>query len=140
MKDAKLKYGYLSSYEQTVFLKMVTKPKSSSWMILCSPIIYHNVETNREDQKAHCDPSSSAYSLRECFFAFMFHCLYNPSGDEAEDGNDDDEFTVLAKASKEAPKSKPGDTSSKKGFRQRFGLKRVHKQSGGEASGQKGND
>jgi hypothetical protein len=107
MKDAKLKFGFLTSYEQTVFLKMAMKPGSSSWMILCSPVIYHNVETNRKDQEVHCDPSSSAYSLRECFFALMFHCLYNPIGDEVEDGNDD-EFIVpmgrfLAKSTLEKP-------------------------------------
>src|SRR5271155_4018163 len=109
MKDAKLKFGFLTSCEQTVVLKMAMKPGSSSWMILCSPVVYYDVETNRKDQEVHCDPSSSAYSLRECLFALMFHCLYNSIGDEVEDGNDDDDEFIVpkgkVKTSKEAPKS-----------------------------------
>lgn len=62
MKDLKCKYGFLSTYEETIFLRQ--RHDSARWVIDCSPVIFAS------DAYTEWNPvnTSSTVSLRECFF------------------------------------------------------------------------
>ncbi|RWQ98551.1 hypothetical protein C8Q69DRAFT_175736 [Paecilomyces variotii] len=56
MYNARIKYGFLSNYEQTIFLKQEQTP--SGWELHYSDIIYHSTQSD-----------ATRPSLRACFWS-----------------------------------------------------------------------
>ncbi|KAL1998285.1 hypothetical protein VTN02DRAFT_6463 [Thermoascus thermophilus] len=65
---AKVKYAFLTTYDQTIFLKQEPHPtKQSQWALWHSNVISHTTASEEVDPKAKFDAYRNRVSLRECF-------------------------------------------------------------------------
>lgn len=70
MKKPKAKYGFLTSYNETIFLKQEKKASSNDkWVLYCSPAIAHNTLWSLTPPWAHPYEfeGKRKVTLRECF-------------------------------------------------------------------------
>ncbi|PYI07451.1 hypothetical protein BO78DRAFT_312825, partial [Aspergillus sclerotiicarbonarius CBS 121057] len=70
MHKTKCKYGWLTTYNQTMFFRQVPHPKKKGTWVLChSPVINHDAKYDEVDQEKSNDPTQyrRRVTLTECF-------------------------------------------------------------------------
>lgn len=74
MSDLKLKYGFLTTYEATVFLKFEREDKTSknTIRVRCSPVVTWNGQGAQKSQIFK--GGFSQHNLRQAMFYMMYHC------------------------------------------------------------------
>ncbi|KAJ5329047.1 hypothetical protein N7452_009437 [Penicillium brevicompactum] len=76
MNQLNLKYGFLTTYEKTIFLKRETHPdfkaQTHNLVLWHSPAIYHNTPSQAvPENQIHAIEYMKKVSLRECFLYFV---------------------------------------------------------------------
>ncbi|GKZ98167.1 hypothetical protein AnigIFM59636_002191 [Aspergillus niger] len=73
MHKTQSKYGFLTTYEQTMFFQQVPHPKKKGAWVLChSPVIHHDTKYEEITEDKSKDPTQyrGKVTLAECFFYF----------------------------------------------------------------------
>ena len=101
MKVFNLKYGFWTSYEQTVFMKQ-EKNQQGNWVLKTSNIIYSTTSSNlKVDSTGNLRDS---VSVRECMLYLM--CAGGRSLQASRATNNDQGFVVAGKKGQNKPQSK----------------------------------
>lgn len=67
-----VKYGFLTTYNETIFLKQEPHPSiKGKWVLCVSPVINHHTSSGRVNGKADFRTYRGRVSLRECFLYIM---------------------------------------------------------------------